>query len=236
VKLPAFTAFADAKVIRARPAALDQALIEIDPPPGFVASYARAGQFCRIRVGAVEGIFAMFSAPGDERTRFLVRVGNPDGGEAADALAVAKDGAMIDMTLPAGEGFPLERARGRDVYFVATGTGIAPVRAAIESALADRGAYGHLCLDHGLRSAGHLAIGEDIERWRAAGMEVHVHYSMPDGDGGVHGLAVQDALFDRAPNLANAAVLGVGQNEMLASLLAKVVALGGSEELFLKNI
>src|SRR5688572_2188645 len=106
-------------MIRARPAALEQAFVEIEPPPGFLGGYARAGQFCRMRIGAEEGIFAMFSAPGEARTRFLVRVGNPVGGEAADALAALADGSRIDMTLPAGEGFPLERARGRDVYFVA---------------------------------------------------------------------------------------------------------------------
>ena len=66
MKLPTFTAFADATVIRARPAALEQCFIEIEPPPGFLENYTRAGQFCRIRLGDAEGIFAMFSAPGFE--------------------------------------------------------------------------------------------------------------------------------------------------------------------------
>lgn len=234
MKLPSFSALAPARLIRARPAASEQAFLDVEPPPGFLEAYARPGQFCKIRIAELEGLFAMFSAPG-EPLRFLVRVGNPDHGEAADAMAASPDGTRIDMSLPAGEGFPLERARGRDVCFVATGTGIAPVRAAIEVVLADRGSYGAISLDHGLRSKSHLAIGDDVARWRQLGVEVHVHLSTPDASG-VHGVTVQDALRARRPDLSNAAVVAVGQNEMLAGLLDDVLALGGDRSRFLTNI
>jgi NAD(P)H-flavin reductase len=235
VILPEFSALVPARSIRAWPAAAEQAFVQVEPPPGFAEAYERPGQFCKIRVGGHEGLFAMFSAPREPGVRFLVRVGNPDHGEAADALAAAHDGAPIEMTLPAGEGFQLELARGRDLYFVATGTGIAPVRAALETVLADRGSYGAITLDHGLRSEAHLAIAEDVARWRELGVRVHVHLSTPDATG-VHGVTVQDALRVRRPDLSHAAVIAVGQPEMLASLLADVVALGGDPELFLKNI
>jgi NAD(P)H-flavin reductase len=233
--LPEFSAFAPAHVLSRRVAATEQAFIEIEPPPGFAAAYDRAGQFCKIRIGGHEGVFAMFSAPNERPLSFLVRVGNPDHGEAADALAASTPHAPIEMTLPAGHGFALERARGRDVLFVATGTGIAPVRAAIESVLAERAAYGALTLDHGLRSLGHLAIAPDVERWRALDMSVHVHLSTPE-PGGVHGVTVQDALRARRPDLSNAAVVAVGQAEMLASLREDVRSLGGDPELFLVNV
>lgn len=242
MNLPVFSEYAPATLLRARPAAAVQAFLEVRPRAGFAERHERAGQFCKIRVDAMEGIFAMYSAPpfaergGDPSlARFLVRTGNPDGGEAADALAALPDGAPIEMTLPAGAGFDLERARGRSVYFVATGTAIAPVRAALEVALADRGAFGALSLDHGVRSEAHLAVAEEIARWRAAGVDVRVHLSAPV-DGEVRGVTVQDALRARAPELGGAAVVAVGQPEMLESLRDEVIRLGGAPELFLTNV
>lgn len=246
MNLPAFTEYAPATLLRARPAGEAQAIIEVEPPPAFLPAYERAGQFCKIRVRSAalapdaaaecEAIFAMLSSPGEEPVRFLVRIGNPEGGEAADCLSCLPDGTPIAMTLPAGEGFALERARGRDVVFVATGTGVAPVRAAIEVVLAERERYGALRLDHGVRSLAHLAIAEDIERWRARGVRVDVHVSTPEAGGAPRGATVQSALRARGGSLAGVAMVAVGQPEMLDELLAEFVRLGGAPELFLKNV
>lgn len=234
--LPEFSEYRPARLLEAREAAIEQAWVTVEPPAGFARAHRHAGQFCKVRVDGEEGIFAMFSAPGESPTRFLVRVGSFEGGEAADRLASLPPGAAVEMTLPAGDGFALSRVRGRDVYFVATGTGVAPVRAALEEVLARREDYGALFLDHGVRSPAHLAIGEDIARWRAAGVDVRVCYSEVDAEGAVHGETVQASLRVREPDLSNAAVVAVGQPEMLEELLADVVALGGDPELFLKNI
>lgn len=233
--LPTFSEPAPATLIAARPAARDQAFVDVVPPEGFADAYTRPGQFCKIRLGEVEGIFAMFSAPRVQPVRFLVRVGNPEGGEAADLLASMPDGASIEMSMPAGNGFPLERARGRDIYFVATGTGIAPVRAAIETVLEDRASYAALSLDHGVRSEEHLAVRDDIARWRAAGLSVHVHFSTPL-PGGVRGTTVQEAIRERHRSLADAAVVAVGQDDMLDALREVFLELGGDPALFLKNV
>lgn len=234
--LPEFSEFRRAVVVEAREAATRQAWITVEPPADFIRSYERAGQFCKMRVDDLDGIFAMFSAPGEQPVQFLVRVENPDGGEAADRLFRLSPGSEIGMTLPAGSGFDLRLARGRDVYFVATGTGVAPVRAALEWVLAHRNDYGDLFVDYGVRSTSHLAIAEDIERWRAAHIDVRVSFSNPDPRGGLRGRTVQQSLRERQPNLSKAAVIAVGQPEMLDELLTEIVALGGDPELFLKNI
>jgi len=235
--LPEFSALRPAVLSSARVAASGQVVLEVHPPAGFVEGYERAGQFCKIRVEGCEGIFAMLSAPGERLARFLIRTTSPEGGEAADRLALLPDGAPIEMTLPAGGGFGLERARVRDLYFVATGTGVAPVRAALEAVLAERDAYGELTLLHGVRSDAHLAIRDDIARWRAADVDVRICFSQPTVDASTPaGLTVQAALRAHGPDLSGAAVVAVGQAEMLEALLAEVVTLGGDPELFLKNI
>lgn len=236
MKLPTFSDYQPALLLHARPAADEQAWFSVAPPPGFTEAHARPGQFCKMRVGDAEGIFAMASPPGESPVRFLVRVGNPDGGEAADRIATLADDARLEMTGPAGEGFALGAARGRDVVFIATGTGIAPVRAAIEVVLRERDAYGRLTLIHGLRSEAHLAIGDDLERWRRAGLRDRLCFSSIDPAGRLGGVTVQSVLAEEVPDLADAAVIAVGQPEMLEQLVLEVVRLGGSAELFLKNI
>src|SRR5688500_10379458 len=90
--LPTFSAYAPSHLVARRPVATDQVESEIGAPDGALVRFERPGQFCRIRVidesgTAREGIFAMMSAPGEGALRFLVRTPNPEGGEAADALA-----------------------------------------------------------------------------------------------------------------------------------------------------
>lgn len=235
MNLPELRRFAPARLLDARPAAEEQAFLEVEPPDGFVEAHVRPGQFCKMRVGDAEGIFAMLSGPG-EAPRFLVRVGNPDGGEAADALSALPSGSPIEMTLAAGDGFALEGARGRDVRFVATGTGVAPVCAAIEQVLAERAAYGAISLDLGLKSPAHLAIAERIQRWRDAGVEVRVAYSQIDADGELSGSTVQDNLRSRHPDLSGSAVVAVGQSGMLASLRDVIAACGGDPDALITNI
>ncbi|MBX3275038.1 MAG: hypothetical protein KF729_32535 [Sandaracinaceae bacterium] len=227
--------FAPARLLGARPAAEEQVLLEVEPPDGFLEAHARPGQFCRIRAGGAEGFFAMLSGPGAP-PRFLVRVGNPDGGEAADALAALPPGSPIEMTLPEGRGFDLDRARGKDVCFVATGTGVAPVCAAIEHVLADRAAYGALRLDLGLKSAGHLALGPALERWRASGVTIEIAYSTLDAGGALAGASVQDNLRSSGVDLARAAVVAVGQGAMLGALREVIRAAGGDPAGLITNV
>ena len=238
--LPDFSDYARSALVAKRPVATDQLEIELAPPDGALALHRRAGQFCRVRVlGADgrpwEGIFAMMSAPGEGRMRFLIRTPNPEGGEAADRLAQLEVGSAVEVTMPAGHGFDLERARGHDLHFVATGTAIAPVRSAIELVLRERDAYGTIALDHGLRSPLHLAIPADVERWRAAGVEVRLHYSEPLPDGTVRGVRVQDAVLESVRDMRRAAFVAVGQSAMVSELRDEVAARGGDPALVLHN-
>jgi len=236
MRLPEFSAYRPALLRHAEVAASEQAWLAVEPPPGFAAAHLHAGQFCKMRVAGREGIFAMYSAPGEAEARFLVRVGNPVGGEAADALAELPDATPIEMTMPAGDGFDLGAARGLDVRFVATGTAVAPVRAALESVLAERGAFGALSLDLGLRSEGHLAIGAELTRWQAEGVEVRLCYSHLDPAGALVGTTVQGSLEAHVPDLTGGCVVAVGQPEMLRELSAVVLRLGGEGTKLLTNV
>ncbi len=238
--LPSFSPYAPSHLVTRTPVAKDQMTLELAAPMGALEHFVRPGQFCRVRVisdegTANEGIFAMLTAPGEHALRFLIRTPNPEGGEAADRLAQVPIGSPLDITLPAGDGFDLERARGRDLYFVATGTAIAPVRSAIEHVLTRRSDFGELSLHHGLRSPEHLAITHDIERWRSARIDICLYYSTPGPHGELIGVRVQDALVDSVRDFHRAAFIAVGQSAMVKELRDMVKERGGDPTLVLHN-
>ncbi len=238
--LPAFSPYASTVIAARSAAAQDQIELTLEASDAALRAFRHPGQFCRVRARSPqgelhEGIFALLSAPGEGRLRFLLRTPNPEGGEAASLLAHLPIGASVEATLPAGDGFDLPRAMGRDLYFLATGTAIAPVRAAVEVALQERASFGHLRLDHGVRSDLHVAVGADLARFRAAGVDVHVHVSEPGPDGAIHGVRVQDAALAAASDLGRAAFVVAGQSALVSELRREVAARGGDPSLVLHN-
>jgi NAD(P)H-flavin reductase len=245
--LPEFSAYAPSRLRSRQAVAVDQLVLELEPSEGALDAFARPGQFCRVRVPgpgappssdvlvAHEGIFALLSAPHERALRFLIRAPNPEGGEAADRLAIMPLGGALELTLPAGEGFALERAEGRDLRFVATGTAVAPVRSALEHVLRHRRHYGALSLDLGLRSPAHLAVPGEVARWVDAGVDVRLHYSSPGPGGTLLGVRAQDMAMERPGDLARAAFVAVGQGAMVQDLRDMVAARGGDPSLVLHN-
>ncbi len=246
--LPTFSSLVPGFLATRTEVARDQVQLTIAVHPGLLEAHLRPGQFVKVRVrdavGALqEGIFAMANAPGEvvgpePGLRFLLRTNNPEGGEAAARLASMPVGGVVEISEPAGEGFDLERARGRDLCFVATGTAIAPVRAGIEAARARPVGARATSLDLGLRSPAHLAITSDLETYRSEGIAVHLHYSAPREDGTVDGTLAHEALLRRLASSASASqtmVVAVGQPAMVKDLRARFVALGGRADDVVSN-
>lgn len=232
MNLPAFSPYQPANVVSAEVAATDQARVWVRPPDGFAEAHTLAGQFCRVRVADCEGIFAMASAPGRSTVEFLLRVG-ADGGEAADRVAEMTDGGDIEMSLPAGEGFGLPADAAR-VICVATGTGVAPVCAAIEARLV-RAPTTSMTLIHGVQTPDHVAIHEQLARWKEAGLEARLCFSRFEA-GAIVGETVQAVLQAEHPDLSDATLLAVGQPAMVDTLRGVARELGLPADRFLTNL
>lgn len=246
--LPTFSSLVPATLATRAEVARDQVELTIAVPAGLLEAHVRPGQFVKVRVldangAAQEGIFAMANAPGERvgegpALRFLLRTNNPEGGEAAAHLASMQVGGALEISEPAGVGFDLSRARGRDLCFVATGTAVAPVRAGIESVRARPVGALATSLDLGLRSPAHLAVAADLDAYAREGIAVRVHYSEPREDGSVDGVLAHEALLARLEASGRASqsfVVAVGQPAMVKDLRARLVALGGRAEDVVSN-
>ena len=81
-----------------------------------------------------------------------------------------KEGDAIELVGVAGHGFDLERMRGRDLVFVAMGTGVAPLRSALRQVLKQKDEFGKLVVLYGARTPDDFCYRDETEGWEEAGV------------------------------------------------------------------
>jgi NAD(P)H-flavin reductase len=185
-----------------------------------------AGQYVKLSLeGKGEGYFAIASAPGDgHHFEFLIKRGSP----LADALGASRAGDPVKMSAPSGKGFPLERARGRDLLLFATGSGISPIRSVIEEVRRERAAYGKVLLFFGARTPDAFAFDAELAEWERAGIEVVRTVSQPpEGWTGRRGY-VQAHLGNT--DVAGAVAFLVGQKPMVQAVTDELARRGMPRE------
>jgi NAD(P)H-flavin reductase len=200
--------------------------LRLEVPTEVARAHVAPGQYMKLRTGAAEGFFALAAPPGGG-AEFLVKRGSALG----DALAQLDQGAPVEVSEVQGKGFPVDAAEGRDLIFVAAGSGITPVRAAIAHALGKRDRFGRLLLLYGQRSPDAFAYASELPAWEGAGLEVVRVVSRPDGTdwSGARGY-VQEALAARRPEVATASAFLCGMKPMVRAVTDRLVALGMPRE------
>lgn len=205
------------QVVDVAPVGAGQTRLVLADPDACLAAHHSPGQYCMLGFpGGAATPFALMSTPDEGTLSFLVR----GQGEPGTRLAASRPGDDVEMSAPRGPGFDLTACVGRDVVLVATGTGIAPIRAALTSLLEDRGAYGAISLYYGLRNRSHSAVEDELPGWLAAGVTVLLHFS-DTSDGYVQDRVIADlaAPSDRAYVVA-------GHREVAEALRAHARDLG----------
>ncbi|HPD61078.1 MAG TPA: FAD/NAD(P)-binding protein [Thermodesulfobacteriota bacterium] len=125
----------------------------------------RPGQFIELTVfGVGEAPFSITSSPGD-KGRIEISVVNV--GEVTAALHLKKEGELVGLRGPYGNGFPFDEVKGRDILFVGGGIGLAPLRPLINQMFADRDRFRKIMILYGARTPGLLCFREDLKTWAA---------------------------------------------------------------------
>jgi NAD(P)H-flavin reductase len=191
------------------------------------------GQVAVLRVGeSATSYFAFASSPEDEELEFLVK----RKGEAGAAIFEMKEGDRVELTEVVGRGFPLQECRGKDLVFVAMGTGVAPLRSALRHVLRHKQDYGQLVVLYGARTPDDFCYRDETEEWEAAGVELRQVISRPDGHdwSGPTGY-VQTLLDHIIPDLPAPVALICGSREMLEQTRERLRLLGFAPEEILTN-
>jgi len=170
------------------------------------------------------------SGAGSNSLEFLIK--KTDGSAwIADA---AKD-STVEMTVAQGNGYKYAEALGDDVSSVvllATGSGIAPLKAVVESGdLKSKSPK----LYYGARNQAQMAFQDKFKDWEAKGVEVIPVLSQPEGSWEGKKGYIQDCLKEDLKDGSKAAALLCGVNDMVKSAKEVLKDAGVSDSNVLMN-
>lgn len=193
----------------------------------------KPGQVAILRVEEEDpAYFAFASSPEDLELEILVKrtIG------ASAALFDMKEGAAIDLLGVTGVGFDLDAQQGRDLVFVAMGTGVAPLRSALRYVLKRRDQFGDLVVLYGARTPGLFCYRDEVEEWENAGVELRRVISRPDGHDWSGRTGYVQSLLDHVLlDLKSPVALVCGSREMIGQTRDRLQQMGFAAEDILTN-
>ncbi len=96
-------------------------------------------------------------------------------GAVTKAMERLRKGEIVGIRGPFGSSWPVNEAQGMDVAIITGGIGLAPLRPAIYSLLANRERYGKIALLYGARTPSDILYREELSLWRGRfDLDVHV--------------------------------------------------------------
>lgn len=195
--------------------------VELEVPDEVTNAYVKPGQYLVLHAKDGKKVFIVIaSPPGTPRLLDLLL------GEAALEKLQPVAGQTIEVDAAAGNGFPIDIAKGNDVLLFATGSAIAAMRPVIEMIRQNRADYGRVTLYFGARNAEEFAYGAHFDDWIRDRVDVIRTVSKP---------WIQD-LFAKDPVPVDRAVAFVcGQKEMMESTTAVLVGAGLAADRIRRN-
>jgi NAD(P)H-flavin reductase len=191
------------------------------------------GQVARLRVeGEDPAYFAFASAPEDPELEVLVK-------QKAGASSVIYDmkvGDEIELLDICGHGFRMDEMKGRDLVFVAMGTGVAPLRSALRHALKRKDDFGQLVVLYGARTPDDFCYRDETDAWEDSGVELRQVISRPDGHDWSGPTGYVQSLLDHVlPSLSSPVALICGSREMIDQTRERLGKMGFKPDEILTN-
>jgi NAD(P)H-flavin reductase len=187
------------------------------------------GQVAQLSIfGVGESTFVINSPP--TRSEYL-QFSVMKAGEVTEQIHQCKEGDPIGVRGPLGNWFPYDDMKGKDIYFVGGGIGMAPLRTLLLFMLDNRKDYGTITLLYGARSPQDLCYKEELKEWAARDdMELilTVDREFPEWDKRV-GL-VPNVLKELAPSPKGKVAITCGPPIMIRYTLQALAELGYKDE------
>lgn len=191
------------------------------------------GQVAVLKVEDEEpAYFAFASAPEDAELEVLVKqnVG------ASNRIFEMHPGERIELIDVAGHGFALDEQQGKDLVFVAMGTGVAPLRSALRHVLKRKGNFGQLVVLYGARTPDDFCYRDETQTWEDAGVELKQVISRPDGHDWSGPTGYVQSLLDHVlPSLDSPIALICGSLEMMEQTRDRLGRMGFKPNEILTN-
>jgi NAD(P)H-flavin reductase len=185
----------------------------------------KAGQFVEVSVfGIGEAPIGVTSSPTRNGTfELCVR----EVGDVTRALHRMEPGATVGIRGPFGNGFPIDKMRGKDLLFAPGGMGLPPLRSVIQQVLDERESFGRVIILYGARNPSELLFKDELAQWEARD-DVEFHVTVDRGDENWTGnVGVITTLFPKVTiNPRNTVALTVGPPVMYRFVLIELLSKG----------
>lgn len=122
------------------------------------------GQFAEVSLlGIGEAPISITSSPGRQGfLEFTIRAV----GKLTRAIYQLKPGNRIYIRGPYGNSFPFEEVKGKDLFFIAGGIGLPPLRSLINSVFDNREDFGKVTILYGAKTPSELCFKEELKSWQ----------------------------------------------------------------------
>ena len=191
------------------------------------------GQVAILRVDEEDpAYFAFAGAPEDAELEVLIK--QKDG--VSKRIFDMHEGEQVELVGIAGHGFDLDQQQGKDLVFVAMGTGVAPLRSALRQALKHKQNFGRFVVLYGARTPDDFCYRDETETWEEAGVELRQVVSRPDGHDWSGPTGYVQSLLDHVlPELRFPVALVCGSAAMIDQTRDRLRQMGFAPEDILTN-
>lgn len=137
--------------------------VVLDDEKAMQSFHYEPGQVGQLSVfGAGESTFVINSPPScKEYLQFSVM----NAGEVTSAIHKLSKGDKVGVRAPLGNFFPYNDWKGKDIFFVGGGIGMAPIRTIMLHLLENKKDYGKISLLYGARTPNDMAYSYELDNW-----------------------------------------------------------------------
>jgi sulfhydrogenase subunit gamma (sulfur reductase) len=200
--------------------------------PSLAATFTyRPGQFIELSILGVGE--APFSLPSSPTRPGVVQLGIRRAGTFTGYLFDhVKEGDIVGIRGPLGNGFPLEKFLGQDMLMVAGGLGMVPMRGLLRYLIDLRHEFGRLTLLYGSRSPDQMLFREELESLRRRGdASILLTVDSPAGHDWSGEVGVVTELLDRVEvDVASTYAVACGPPVFYKFMLDKLVHKGFAKD------
>ncbi|MHB0912076.1 MAG: FAD/NAD(P)-binding protein [Armatimonadota bacterium] len=152
-------------------------------------------------------------------------------GTVTSALHDLDEGATVGIRAPLGNHFPYADWKGKDLWFIGGGIGMAPLRSLLNFCLDNRDDYGKINILYGARSKGDLCFTYEFDEWaKSPNTELFLTIDREEEGWDKNVGFVPAYLMDLKPSPENAIAITCGPPIMIKFVLQNLKELGFADE------
>ena len=187
------------------------------------------GQFQEVSVfGEGEATFCLTSSP---TRKGYIEFSVKKVGQLTSALHEIGEGTTVGIRAPLGNHFPYEDFKGKDLWFIGGGIGMAPLRSLLNFCIDNRQDYGKINIVYGARSTGDLSFKYEFDEWaKAPNTELFLTIDKEEEGWDKHVGFVPAYVTELKPSPENAVAIICGPPIMIKFTLPGLKDLGFADE------